>query len=115
MRAVDLPGWFNLPVGEELRAWLTDQRRGAGVSPGGCADGSLYQRFGAAGLVDVKGFPVLAGFGLGTNARRMKRLVRGSLQPEQTGEWDSAVASAEAAGTFFFAQPFHCAVGTKPA
>jgi hypothetical protein len=30
---------------------------GAGVSPTGCADASLYRRFCAAGLVDLRFFP----------------------------------------------------------
>jgi hypothetical protein len=37
-----------------------------------------------------------------------------TLPPDAVQEWRHAVAQAEAAGTFFIATPFHCAVGTKP-
>jgi hypothetical protein len=37
-----------------------------------------------------------------------------TLRPEDAPEWQHAVAHAQAEGTFFIAQPFHCAVGTKP-
>lgn len=34
--------------------------------------------------------------------------------PEEAEEWRIAVADAEADGTFFIAELFNCAVGTKP-
>jgi hypothetical protein len=36
------------------------------------------------------------------------------LGPEEADEWRKAVTEAEADGTFFMAQPFHCVVGVKP-
>jgi hypothetical protein len=33
--------------------------------------------------------------------------------PDKAVEWQTAVAKAEADGTFFIASPHHCAVGTK--
>jgi len=36
------------------------------------------------------------------------------LSEEKRHEWHTAMAQAETAGTLFMAQPFHCAVGTKP-
>jgi hypothetical protein len=44
----------------------------------------------------------------------MKQRILGSLTEEQRAEWESAVAQAEADGTFFIATPHHCAVGVKP-
>jgi hypothetical protein len=37
-----------------------------------------------------------------------------ALDPAETAAWRAAVAAAERDGTFFIAQPFHCAVGVKP-
>jgi len=38
-----------------------------------------------------------------------------TLSPEDTHAWQAAVAQATAAGTFFVATPFHCAVGVQAA
>jgi hypothetical protein len=40
--------------------------------------------------------------------------ILGALSAEETQEWDAAMAQAVADGTYFIAQPFHCAVGKKP-
>jgi hypothetical protein len=40
--------------------------------------------------------------------------ILGALTAEETQEWRVGVAQAIADGTYFIAQPFHCAVGTKP-
>ena len=37
-----------------------------------------------------------------------------ALTAEETQEWHMGMAQAVADGTYFIAQPFHCAVGTKP-
>jgi hypothetical protein len=37
-----------------------------------------------------------------------------TLNPEEMQEWHAAVAQAGADRTYFIAQPFHCALGTKP-
>ena len=37
-----------------------------------------------------------------------------ALTPEEMEEWRAAVVEGEAEGTFFIAEPYHCAVGTKP-
>jgi hypothetical protein len=44
----------------------------------------------------------------------MQNLLLGKLTQEETQQWQSARAEAEAEGTFFMAWPHHCAVGTKP-
>jgi hypothetical protein len=36
-----------------------------------------------------------------------------ALSPAETEAWRRAVARADCEGTYFVAQPFHCAVGTK--
>jgi hypothetical protein len=40
--------------------------------------------------------------------------ILGALTAEETQEWHAGVAEAVADGTYFIAQPFHCAVGIKP-
>ena len=42
-----------------------------------------------------------------------QELILGTLTPNEVIEWQGAVSDAEAEGTFFITQPFHCAVGTK--
>jgi hypothetical protein len=42
----------------------------------------------------------------------MQDRIRAALSPGEIEEWRKAIAQAE--GTFFIAEPFHCAVGTKP-
>jgi ubiquinone/menaquinone biosynthesis C-methylase UbiE len=112
--AHDLPRWVNLALPAELKAkveapgWASD--RGHQL---GCDDASLYRRFRQAGLTQVKMFPQFAAF----DASRLQSLqgeILPTLSPDAVQEWRSAVAQAEAAGTFFIATPFHCAVGTKP-
>jgi hypothetical protein len=40
--------------------------------------------------------------------------ILGSLTEEETQEWHAGMAQAVADGSYFIAQPFHCAVGIKP-
>jgi ubiquinone/menaquinone biosynthesis C-methylase UbiE len=112
--AHDLPRWVNLALPAELKAkveapgWASD--RGHQL---GCDDASLYRRFRQAGLTQVKMFPQFAAF----DEARLQSLqgeILPTLSPDAMQEWRNAVAQAEAAGTFFIATPFHCAVGTKP-
>ena len=79
----------------------------------GCADASLYQRFHQAGFVQLKTLPQLAAF----DSRYMGSLqdnIVATLDSEEVEEWRAAVTLVKAAGTFFIAEPYHCAVGTKP-
>ncbi|MFB3111541.1 MAG: hypothetical protein ACE10G_05860, partial [Gemmatimonadales bacterium] len=64
---------------------------------------------------NVKGYPVMAAYddARGPTSRFFRRNIE-SLSPEEAEEAWAAVAEAEAEGTFFFAFPHHCAVGTKP-
>jgi len=112
--AHDLPRWVNLELPVELKAkveapgWASD--RGHQL---GCDDASLYRRFHQVGLTQIKMFPQFAAF-----ERSRLQLLQGeilpTLSPDAVQEWRKAVEQAEAAGTFFIATPFHCAVGTKP-
>ncbi|MBI4507821.1 MAG: methyltransferase domain-containing protein [Chloroflexi bacterium] len=113
VRAVDMPGWINLPLRRDLKVKAEFPFPGAGVAAGGCADASLYRRFCAAGLSRVSMWPYLAAFEDGPRARIIERGMRTRLAGTELEEWAQATAHAEADGTFFVCQPFHCAVGTK--
>ena len=109
----DRPYFINLPLRAELKAKAEAPARGAS-HPRACADASLYRRFYQVGLTRLKIFPQLA-----TNTDRERlRLLQGEILPtltlEEAEEWRTAVAETEAEGTFFIAEPYHCAVGTKP-
>jgi len=89
---------------------------GGGMSPGGCADASLYQRFHALGLKELSCFPQLVAVRPGSpRLARYQQQILAALSPAETEAWRRAAAQAERDGTYFVAQPFHCAVGTKPA
>ena len=45
---------------------------------------------------------------------RYQQQILAALTPAEAETWRQAVAVAEADGTFFIAQAYHCAVGTKP-
>jgi SAM-dependent methyltransferase len=116
VRAIDMPVWINLPLSAGLRMKLLKPGMiGAGASPMGCADLSLYQRFQVAGLTDLHFFPQLA-----TVLRvepRLAGLQAQALQvldEDEAMEWRRVLAQAEAEGTSFIATAHHCAVGTKP-
>ena len=113
--AHDMPRWVNLALPDELKArveapgWAAD--RGHQL---GCDDASLYQRFHQAGLTQVKKFPQFAAFDEQSRMQSLQGEILPTLPPDAAQEWRAAVAQAEAAGTFFIATPFHCAVGKKP-
>jgi SAM-dependent methyltransferase len=116
VRAIDMPRWVNLPLSASLKAKVdTPGLIGAGVGARGCADASLYQRFATAGLTRLTACPQLVAV---TSAEPrltgLQQQLLATLSPEEVLEWRRTVAQAEAEGTFFIAQPHHCAVGTKP-
>ena len=115
VRAIDVPWWVNLPLPAALKrkveqpGWI-----GANVSPKGCADASLYQRFHRAGLTQLSLFPYLvAATQADPRFPSFQQQYVGTLTTAEADEWRRAVTDAEAAGTFFISQPFHCAIGTK--
>ena len=116
VRALDASWWVNLPLRTELKMKLeAPGRLGSGVAVGGCADATIYRRFHRAGLTGLTLFPHLVPV---TEADPRFTLFQqqalATLDPTEADEWRSAVAEAESDGTFFMAQPFHCAFGTKP-
>jgi ubiquinone/menaquinone biosynthesis C-methylase UbiE len=118
VRSLDLPPWANLPISAPLRAKVDKPGLiGAGVAADGCADASLYRRFHAAGLTELKCFPQLVAITPAEVSRFTisQQQILATLTAEEAAEWRSAAEWAEAAGTFFIATGHHCAVGTKPA
>ncbi len=112
VRSIDMPGWVNLPLEAALRRKAEAQSGNAQEQ--GCADASLYSRMYKAGLKQVIAFPQWATFSEGERLEYMEERIVATLTAEETAEWRQAKAEAEADGTFFITQPFHCAVGTKP-
>jgi hypothetical protein len=90
---------------------------GAGVAAAGCADASLYRRFHAAGLTELKCFPQLVAITPAEVSRFgiSQQQALATLTADEAAEWRSSALQAEAAETFFIATGCHCAVGTKPA
>ena len=116
VRAIDRGCWVNLPLDPALKAKVEMPGMiGGGMSPQGCADASLYTRFHALGLTGLRGFPQLVAVRPGSlRLPRYQQQILAALNLAETEAWHAAVAQAESDGTFFIAQPFHCAVGTKP-
>lgn len=115
VRSIDMSWWVNLPLRAELKSKVEGRGRlGGNVQEHGCADASLYRRFLQAGLAQVKMLPQLAICAGGERLEYVKERIVTGLKSEEASEWRDAVARAEAEGTFFIAEPFHCAVGTKP-
>jgi SAM-dependent methyltransferase len=118
VRSCDMPSWANLPISAALRAKVDQPGLiGAGVAANGCADASLYRRFHAAGLTELRCFPQLVAITPAEVSRFTisQQQILAMLTSDEGAEWRSAAAQAEAEGTFFIATAHHCALGTKPA
>ncbi|MEE8517971.1 MAG: hypothetical protein V3S98_02465, partial [Dehalococcoidia bacterium] len=113
VRAVDQPWIAVIPVSDVILSQATAP--GGQVAPTGCADVSLYSRFRARGLTDLKLFPTWAtsvSFD-GADADRAIAAMGRKVALEYRQEFADAAERAVADGTFLASQPFHCAVGTK--
>ncbi len=114
-RGDDEPNLINAPLPAELKAKAESQRNER-PNELGCNDASLYRRFHQAGLTQVKMFPQLAIFTTSSDGDRlqdMQERVLPALSAAEVEEFRSSVAQAQADGSFFIAELFHCAVGTK--
>ena len=114
VRAIDRGCWINLPLDPALKAKVeTPGIIGGGMSPKGCADASLYRRLHDLGLVRIRGFPQLVAVRPGQpRLARYQQQVLAALDAAEA--WRRAAAKGERDGTFFIAQPFHCAVAVRP-
>jgi ubiquinone/menaquinone biosynthesis C-methylase UbiE len=111
VRSLDMPGWVNLQLGTELKIKAEAQR--GHVLKEGCADAGLYRRMRQAGLTELTMLPQYATFTAGERLEFEQERIVAMLNPEEADEWREAIVRADTEGTFFIAQPFHCAVGTK--
>jgi SAM-dependent methyltransferase len=111
VRAEDRAPIVNLPLPDELRAKIERPGLGAGASPEGCADASLYDRFVRTGLSDCRFFP--AYFTL-TTPEPLFALGM-ALAPDEREVLQEAVHLAAPRGSLFLARTLHCAVGVKAA
>ena len=111
--AADRSNIINLPLRTELKTKAEARQRRV-PNPRGCADASLYQLFHQVGLTQVEMFPQLSTYTDRPRLRFMEGDILPLLTPEEIEEWRAAVAEGEAEGTFFIAELYHCAVGTKP-
>jgi SAM-dependent methyltransferase len=118
VRSLDIPWWVHPPLSPELRSKVSRPGLiGGDVTAGGCADASLYARFHAAGLTLLRCFPQFAAVTAEFEASRVasfEQRILSTLTAEETTEWREAVLRAKSEGTFLFALPHHCAIGTKP-
>ena len=116
VRATDMPFWVNLPLDAALKAKVDAPNViGGGVAPKGVADASLNHRLTILGLTELKCFPQLVSVVPGSERiERYQQQILAALGPPEAEAWHQAVAAAERDGTFFIAQPYHCAVATKP-
>jgi ubiquinone/menaquinone biosynthesis C-methylase UbiE len=116
VRAIDMPFWTNLPLDPALKAKVDAPGIiGGGAAPKGVADMSLYRRLAALDLTGLKCFPQLVSVVPGSERiERYQQQILAALTPAEAETWHQAVAAAEADGTFFIAQAYHCAVGIKP-
>lgn len=114
VRAVDRPMIWNLPLPDDIRERVEAPIRS--VSADGCADASLYDRFAAAGLGDLRLYPAYMAIDDVNNPsfRYYEPHVLSLLDEGEKTVWHRALAAAVAAGTQYLARPMHCAVGTKP-
>jgi ubiquinone/menaquinone biosynthesis C-methylase UbiE len=117
VRAVDRGQWTNLPLPAPLKEKIEGFGGGAGMHEHGCADESLYQRFGRAGLQAIAGGPAWA-WVRPAEAQWQHNLepqIRSRLTPAEDEVWRRTLREAQADGLpVWIARPFHCAVGTKP-
>jgi SAM-dependent methyltransferase len=118
VRAMDLPSWANVKLGDALRSKVDRPGLVSGsMNEGGCADASLYQRFRVAGLTELQFSPQFV-----TRTPRVEadalagwvQRILGALAPNEAEECRDAIARAEAEGTFFISMGYHCAAGCKP-
>jgi SAM-dependent methyltransferase len=116
VRAADAPFWYNLPLQVEVKR-KAERETGPRAGPRGCADGSLVERVQRAGLTGVRGWVQMANFYPGRDTWELwgyyQNWAQAALSAEEASAWRAAVAQAEREGTFYWAMPHHCAVGTK--
>ena len=114
VRAVDIPIYWHLPVDPTIASKV--KVPDVLISANGCGDATLPERLKSVGYVDVQYWPAFYGT---SNAMSPHWAVYKSivappnLSSEDLPEWEAAHEEAASTGASYFAQPIHCAVGTK--
>jgi SAM-dependent methyltransferase len=115
VRAIDMVPWMNVDLPDEVRR-AAERVAGAGADEHGCADASLYRRFVAAGLRDLVMGPQY-GADTGQHAPERLRLFVGrvaqGLSADEARQFRDSVKRATSEGSMVWAEPYHCAVGTR--
>jgi SAM-dependent methyltransferase len=117
VRATDMSPWYNVALPTELKTRIEHSVRGSRAELG-CGDESLYRRFRAAGLVDLRMWPQVATFHPGRDIVGLwitnQNTVLGGLTPDEAAQWRAAVGRAQADGGLLWTTCYHCAVGARP-
>ena len=115
VRAVDMRSLWNLPVSAAIKDKV--EAPVPSVGEGGCADASLYTRFGQSGLIDLKLFPTTMTVNDpdGYTWKYYAPYLFSMLDKQEIAEWHAAKRQAIADKSILLARWLLCAVGTKPA
>jgi SAM-dependent methyltransferase len=115
VRAIDIPMFWHLPIDPAIASKVKVPN--VSISARGYGDASLPVRLGKTGYVDVQYWPTF--YGTANALSPHWAIYRSSVAPpnlssEDLPTWHAAHEEAVRTGTGYFAQPVHCAVGTKP-
>jgi ubiquinone/menaquinone biosynthesis C-methylase UbiE len=114
VRAKDVPYFVNLPLDPTIKAKVEHpSAQGSDAGPDGCADATLYNRFQASPLTNVKMFPYLAALNEPFIIDFFRDTVSSILDDAERAALHAACKQARVDGTFVFSYPHHCAVGRK--
>jgi len=115
VRAIDIPVYWHLPAEPDIvsKAKVPNEM----ISAQGCGDASLRERLSRVGYEHVQYWPGY--YGTANPASPHWAVYRSIIAPqslaaEDMPKWQAAHEEAARSGTGYFAQPIHCAVGTRP-
>ena len=115
VRAKDVPYFVNLPLDAAIKAKVEHpSAQGSDAGPDGCADATLYNRFQASSLTQVKMFPHLAAFNEPFVIDFFRDSVSWVLDDDETAALHTACEQVKKDGSFVFSYPHHCGIGQKP-
>jgi ubiquinone/menaquinone biosynthesis C-methylase UbiE len=116
VRATDMRPWVNISVESALMA-AVETVSGAGAADLGCSDASLYRRFRDAGLKPLLMGPQLAPDRVEETPERLRFFagrIAQALPTDEAREFRAAIHRSVEDGTMLWAEPYHCAIATKP-
>jgi SAM-dependent methyltransferase len=115
VRAVDIPVFWHLPIDSAILGKVNVPN--VMVSANGCGDAGLPERLREVGYANVQYWPSFYGTANPQSPHwgaYQKIVAPPNLSSEELPKWQAAHQEAAKTGTGYFAQPIHCAVGTKP-